>query len=62
MTLTVPLVVVLGIAVFIAWRYTGLRVWHLVVTALFGFLVATTNAAPEIRKIVAAIVQMLDHR
>jgi hypothetical protein len=56
MSVSVPLVVVLGAVAFVAWRYMSLRVWHALICLLFGFFLAATNAAPEIRRIVAAIV------
>jgi hypothetical protein len=56
MTVSVPLVVVLGAVAFVAWRYMGLRVCHAVICLLFGFFLAATSAAPEIRRLVAVIV------
>jgi hypothetical protein len=58
-TVSVPLVAIFGLAGFVAWRYMGLRVWHAVMCLLFGFFLAATNAAPEIRRIVAVIVHSL---
>lgn len=57
MTVTVPLVAVVGLVVYIAWRYMGLRVWHAVVSLIFGFLLAATTVAPEIHNILTSIVQ-----
>jgi hypothetical protein len=57
MTVSVPLVAVLGVIVWLAWRYMGLRVWQITVCLLFGFFLSATNAAPEIRRIVAAVVR-----
>jgi len=57
MTVSIPLVVLLGAVAFVAWRYLGLRVWHAAICLLFGFFLAATNAAPEIRHLVAAIVR-----
>ena len=57
MTISIPLVVVLGAVAFLAWRYMGLRVWHAVICLLFGFFLAATSAAPEIRRLVAALVR-----
>ena len=54
---SVPLVVILGAAVLLAWRYMGLRVWMAIVCLLFGFFLAATDAAPQIRQLVAAIVR-----
>jgi len=35
----------------------GLRVWHAIVCALLGFLLAATSAAPQIRDFISGIVQ-----
>jgi len=56
---SVPLIAIVGAVVFVAWRYMGLRAWHAVLCLLFGFLLAATAAAPEIRQLVIAIVQSL---
>jgi hypothetical protein len=56
LTVSVPLVAVLAAGVWIAWRYMGLRAWHALVCLLFGFFLAATSAAPEVRRIVTAIV------
>jgi hypothetical protein len=37
----------------------GLRVWQAILCLLFGFFIAATAAAPEIRNLVTAIVQGL---
>lgn len=59
MTVSIPLVAVLGVAVFLAWRYMGLRVWQVIVYLLFGFFLAATTAAPEIHHLVTAIVRLI---
>jgi hypothetical protein len=58
-TVSIPLVVILGLVVLLAWRYMGLRVWQAVLCLLFGFFLAATTAAPEIQQLVTAIVQWL---
>lgn len=60
MNVSIPLIVILGAVAWIAWRYLGLRVWHAVVCLLFGFFLAATDAAPEIRRLVAVIVGSLN--
>ena len=60
MTVTIPLVVVFGIGVFIIYRYMGLRAWHAVVALIFGFLLAATTAAPEIRNLLSSLVNWLN--
>ncbi len=60
MTVSIPLVVIFGILVFLAYRYMGLRVWHAIVALLFGFLLAATTAAPEIRSLLSGLVNWLN--
>jgi NhaP-type Na+/H+ or K+/H+ antiporter len=59
---SIPLVVILGAAVWVAWRYMGLRGWHIAVCLLFGFFLAATSAAPEIRRLVSVLVQSLSQQ
>jgi len=61
MTVTIPVVAIVGFLVFIAYRYTGLRAWHALVSLLFGFLLAATSAAPQINHVLAAIVTWFRH-
>src|SRR6266705_3291136 len=59
MNVSIPLVVVLGAVVWIAWRFMGLRTWQAVICLLLGFLLAATSAAPAIHRAVAQIVRAL---
>ena len=59
MTVSIPLVVVLGAFVWLAWRYMGLRTWQAILCLLLGFLLAATTAAPQIRHILHGIVRAL---
>jgi hypothetical protein len=56
MTVTIPLVLVIGIAAWACYRYMGLRLWHLIVCILLGFLLAATSAAPEIQNFLNAVI------
>ena len=56
MTVTIPLVLVVGVAACICYRYMGLRFWHLLVCLLLGFLLAATSAAPEIHNILNTLL------
>ena len=56
MTVTFPLVLVIAIVAYACYRYMGLRLWHLVVCLLLGFLLAATSAAPEIQNFINAIL------
>src|SRR6266851_9790313 len=59
LTISIPLVALLGAMVFVAWRYMKLRVWQAVLCLLFGFFLAATTAAPAITHLVTALVQWL---
>ena len=59
MTVSIPLVVIAGAFIWIAYRYMGLRIWQAVVCLIFGFLLAATTAAPEIRNILTGLIQWL---
>ncbi|MGW8065866.1 hypothetical protein ACVV2G_27245 [Streptomyces ziwulingensis] len=48
MTVSLPLVLVLGLIALGAVRFLGVRVWIVVVIALFGFLLSRTFLAPAI--------------
>jgi len=56
MTVTIPLVAVIGVAALICYRYMGLRLWHLLVCLLLGFLLAATSYAPEIQNMLNALI------
>ncbi|MEU6284339.1 hypothetical protein [Streptomyces sp. NPDC047028] len=49
MILTCSGVVLLAIIVFLFFKKDGLKASHAVVTALFGFYLASTQVAPSIR-------------
>ena len=59
MTATIPLVFIAGVIVWLAYRYMGLRVWQAIVCLIFGFLLAATTAAPEIRDLLTGLTQWL---
>jgi hypothetical protein len=59
LTVSIPLVAILGGVVYVAWRFMGLRAWHAVMCLLFGFFLAATSTAPEIRRIVTTIVRAI---
>ncbi|MFE9399796.1 hypothetical protein [Streptomyces flavidovirens] len=48
MTVSLPLVLVLGIVAWAAIKFLGIRLWVAVVIALFGFLLSQTFLAPAI--------------
>ncbi|SEO22214.1 hypothetical protein [Actinacidiphila rubida] len=48
MTVSLPLVVVLGVIAWAAIKFLGIRLWVAVFIALFGFYLAHTFLAPAI--------------
>jgi hypothetical protein len=59
MTITLPLIAIVAIVAYLAYRHMGLRAWHAIICALLGFLLAATSAAPQIRNVLAGIIQWL---
>jgi hypothetical protein len=59
MTVSIPLVVLVGAAIYVAWRYMGLRVWQVILCLVFGFLLAATTAGPQIHELITNLVQWL---
>jgi hypothetical protein len=55
----VSAVVLLGILLWLLIRHAGLRAWHALVAALFGFFVASTTAAPQIRAALRTLLRAL---
>lgn len=56
MTVSIPLLTLMAIAVFVAYRHMGLKAWHAVVCLILGFLLASTGAAPSINSVLSGIV------
>jgi hypothetical protein len=48
MTVSIPLFAIVGVLVYVAWRYMGLRMWQLLACVALGVLLAATSAGPEI--------------
>ena len=59
MTVSIPLIALVALVVYVAYRYLGLRAWHALIAAVLGFLLAATSAAPQIRSVLAGIVAWL---
>ena len=59
MAISISLVLLLGVVVWLLHRYAGLKPWHGFICVLFGFYLATTSLAPEIRNTITAIIRAL---
>lgn len=61
MIMSIPVIAIVALVVWIAWRYMGLRVWQALVAVILGFLLAATPAAPAMHQILSAVVLWLQH-
>ena len=59
MTVSIPLLTLMVIVVYVAYRHMGLKVWHAVVCLILGFLLASTGAAPQISSVLSGIVHQV---
>ena len=56
MTVSIPLLTLMVIVVYVAYRHMGLKAWHAVVCLILGFLLASTGAAPQINSVLSGLV------
>lgn len=56
MTVSIPLLTLMVIVAYVAYRHMGLKVWHALVCLILGFLLASTGAAPTISSVLSGIV------
>jgi hypothetical protein len=56
MTVSIPLLTLMAIVAWVAYRNMGLRAWHAIVCLILGFLLASTAAAPQINSLISGIV------
>jgi len=59
MTVSIPLLTLMVITVYVAYRHMGLKMWHAVACLILGFLLASTGAAPQISSVLAGIVHQI---
>jgi hypothetical protein len=55
-TVSIPILTLMVIVAYVAYRHMGLRAWHAVVCLILGFLLASTGAAPQINSLLSGIV------
>ncbi|MFJ8626610.1 hypothetical protein ACIRD3_27775 [Kitasatospora sp. NPDC093550] len=60
MTITLPVVLVLGIATWAAIKFLGIRLWVAVLIGLFGFYLADTFLASAIDDTTKSGVQIVN--
>jgi hypothetical protein len=59
LAISVSLIVLLAAAVWTLYKFAGLKLWHGLVCSLFGFYLASSSVAPQIRSTVASIIRAL---
>ena len=59
MTVSIPLLTLMVIVAYVAYRHYGLRAWHAVVCLILGFLLASTGAAPQINSVLSGLVHQV---
>jgi membrane protein YdbS with pleckstrin-like domain len=59
LAISLSLVLILAVGVGFLVRYMGLRVWHALICAAFGFTLAATSIAPQISQTLNGIVRIL---
>jgi hypothetical protein len=59
MAVSLSLVLLLGVFVYLIWRYARLPVWQIVLCALFGFYLASSSLGPNIAHAVQSFAQFL---
>lgn len=59
MVVSLSLVLLLGVFVYLGWRYARLPVWQIVLCALFGFYLASSSVGPDIAHAVQSFAHFL---
>ena len=57
--ISISLIALLAVAVWALYKFAALKLWHGVVCMLFGFYLASSSVAPEIRTTVTSIIHAL---
>jgi hypothetical protein len=57
--ISVSLITLLAVAVWMLYKFASLKLWHALVCILFGFYLASSSVAPEIRTTVTSIIHAL---
>jgi hypothetical protein len=55
--ISVSAVLLLGLLMYLLWRYANLSIWHITVCILFGYFLATSSIAPTIGRLLTAVAR-----
>ena len=50
MTIAISAVILLGVLVYLLWRYARLPLWQAAICAAFGYFLASSSIGPHIAK------------
>ncbi len=59
MIVSVSAVLLLGVFVYLLWRYARLPLWQAAICALFGYLLASSSVGPRIGDGLQALVRFI---
>ena len=59
MTVTLSVVLLLGVAVFALCRYAGMKAWHAAICVMLGFYLASSSLAPDIGQFATSLLRLL---
>jgi hypothetical protein len=59
LAVSISVLVILGVAVILLYRYAGLRLMHAVICIVLGFYLASSSLAPEISHLTESLFRML---
>jgi hypothetical protein len=60
LAISISLIALLAVAVWVLYKFAGLKLWHGLVCILFGFYLASSSVAPEIHTTVTSIIHALN--
>ncbi len=59
MTIAVSAVILLGVFVYLLWRYARLPLWQAAVCAAFGYYLASSSIGPEVGDGLRALARLV---
>ncbi|MFC7535536.1 hypothetical protein [Actinoplanes sp. GCM10030250] len=59
MTIAVSAVILLGVFVYLLWRYARLPLWQAAICAAFGYFLASSSIGPEIGDALRALARFI---
>lgn len=59
MQVSISAAVLLGVLVWLLWKYANVRAWHAALCALFGFYLTSSSSGPHIANALQAVARMI---